>query len=586
MYNSYSTRLKITSLRYKRKPFWEPNKMSRYSFSKDVQVPICGIPYNLNRDLLAARSSKLCKLFKENPDEDLSRLLCDIPTTPQIFELVARFCYGYGVNFTPENIIPITCLACFLGMTDNYSPGNLLNRALSFFEREIKTGWNESIRSLNATENQVVLQQAMKLGLIDACIDSIISKALNCPNRLGELIEPVKNPVLSDDEEDDDGFNGDVYKPNARRQLFVLDSQQYLSLTTLRLQFYEPIIRGMIQCKMGSNYIASNLYHYAKRWVFFNPKETNHESSSSSSSSEGVCSNLKRDTIEAIEKLFPHDRGVVPCELLCEMLQYATVLEANASCRDGFELRIGKQLDLATVNDLLIPSQGYYSKEEKYDTDCVRRILKHFYNNFTGEERDRYGLGLQIVAELVEDFLVEVASDINLDKKSFISLTEMSIAASEGAERSSDGIYRAIDIYLNQHGYLIESEREEICAVLDCNKMSSEACEHAARNERLPVRVVVQVLFAGQLQLRETITKEVVVAEKGGTGKDVELEKMSWKVMELEKECGVMRKVIGRDYSGKMKRVKVWKEMKRKLGCVSSLNNCTSHVKKKKIHPR
>ncbi|KAL7618346.1 hypothetical protein Lser_V15G03221 [Lactuca serriola] len=562
--------------------------MSRYSFSKDVRVPISGIPYNLNRDLLAARSSKLCKLFKENPDEDLSHHVCDIPTTPEIFELIARFCYGFEVNFTPENVIPISCLACYLGMTDNHSPNNLLNRALSFFEHQIITGWNESIRSLKATENQIVLQQATKLGLIDACVDSIISTALNKPTYLGEPIEPIKNPVLSD--EDEDGFNGDVYKPNARRQLFVLDSKQDLCLTTLRLQFYEPIIRGMIQCKMGSNYIASNLYQYAKRWVFFDPKE----SDQSSSSSEGVSSNSRRDTIETIEKLFPHDRGVVPCELLSELLQYAIILEANSDCRDGFELRIGKQLDLATVHDLLIPSQGY-SKEEKYDTECVRRIMKHFYNNFTGEDNRA---GLEIVADLVEDFLGEVANDVDLKKDSFISLAELSIAASEGTQRNSDGIYRAIDIYLNQHRYLIESEREEICSILDCNKMSPEACEHAAQNERLPVRVAVQVLFVGQLQLRETITKEVTVAEEGGKGKKspengaavVELEKMGFKVMELEKECGAMRKEIEKGYFGKRKmkkgKVNVWRVMKRKLGCISSLNNCNCHVKKKKIHPR
>ncbi|XP_024982520.1 BTB/POZ domain-containing protein At5g17580 [Cynara cardunculus var. scolymus] len=568
--------------------------MSRYSFSKDVQFVICGVPFNLNRDLLAARSSKLCRLFKENPDEDLSHLLCDIPTTPEIFELIARFCYGFNVNFTPENIIPISCLACYLGMTETHSPKNLLNEALYFYEHEIITSWNESLRSLKAAENPVVLQQAAKLGLIDACVDSIISKAIDNPLLIGERI---KNPALDDEDDDSDEFNGNVFKPNARRKLFVLDwkKSEDLSLTSLHLQFYELIIRGMIQCKVGSNYIASSLYQYAKKWVFFEPKETDEESSSS----EGVCSNSRKDTIEAIERLLPHDRGLLPCALLCEMLQYAMVLEANAGCTEGFEVRIGRQLDLATVNDLLIPSQGY-SKEEKYDTGCFRRILKHFYSNFTDHDQSR----LVIVADLVEDFLGEVASDVDLKKDSFISLAEMSNAVSGGIERSSDGIYKAIDIYLNKHGYLTESERETICGVLDCNKLSPKACEHAAQNDRLPVRVVVQVLFVGQLQLRETITKEVVAAAaaEDGTKKSksiedeeddeeeevkVELERMSCKVVELEKECLVMRKEIQRGYCRKTKeKSNVWMEMKRKLGCVSSLNNCNCHVKKKKVYPR
>nr|GEV14854.1 hypothetical protein [Tanacetum cinerariifolium] len=560
--------------------------MSRYSFSKDVQIPVCGIPFNLDRDLLAARSSKLSKFFKENPEEDLSRLISDIPTTPQIFEIMARFCYGIKVNFTPENVIPISCLACYLGMTDSHSPNNLLSSAITFFEHKVITGWNESLRSLKAIDNEIVFQQASKLGLLSSCMDSIINKALDNPLLLGD---PIKHPVL-----DDDDYDSDDDKPNVRRQLFVLDwKSEDLSLTTLGLQFYEPIIHGMIQYKMGSSYIASNLYQYFKSWVVIDAKETDEDTSSS----EGVSSNAKKVVIEAIERLLPHDRGILPCALLSEMLRYATVLEANVNCRDGFEVRIGRQLDLAKVDDLLIPTEGYYSKDEKYDTECVRRILKLFYQNFTGQDQS----GLDAVAELVEDYLGEVANDIDSTKNSFILLAEMAIAASEGTQRNSDGIYRAIDIYLDKHRYFTDSEREEICALLDCNKMSTEACEHAAQNERLPVRVTVQVLFAGQLHLRESITKEVAVtSSEDGSKKSKEdnkeekvkseLVKMSTKVIELEKECLVMRKVIQRGYLRKTtiekKKTNVWKEMKRKLGCMSNINRSNCHVKKKKIHPR
>ncbi|KAJ0810135.1 putative BTB/POZ domain, NPH3 domain, NPH3/RPT2-like family protein [Helianthus annuus] len=549
--------------------------MSRQSFSKDVHVIVRGVPFKLNRDLVSARSSKLCKLFKENPDKNLAHLLCDIPTTPPIFEIMVKFCYGFKVNFTPENVIPIACLACYLGMTDSHSPHNLLNQSLYFFEHKVITGWNESLSSLMATKNPVIFQQAIKLGLVDACMDSIIKKALDNPLLLGK---PIKNHVLDDG---DQGYNGHFHKPNAKSQLFVLEwKSKDLSLTTLDLQFYKPIIHKMIKCKLGSNYIASNLYQYTKRWVFLEPQETN-------------SSNSKRLAIEEIERLLPNDRGILPCALLSKMLRYATVLEANVSCREGFEARIGRQLDSATVSDLLIPTQGYVNGE-KYDTECVRRILKHFYNGFDGHDQT----GLDIVGALVEYLLHEVANDNELRKDSFISLAEMSVAASAGARRTLDGVYEAIDVYLNKHKHLTESEREEICAVLDCNKMSPEACEHGAQNERLPVRVAVQMLFARQLHLRETVAKEVVVVgpEEDGSGKSKsreddeevkwELEKMNSKVVELEKECVVMRKKIEKSYLKKEKlNVDFWGEMKRKLGCISSLNNTNCHVnvKKKKM---
>nr|GEV40133.1 hypothetical protein [Tanacetum cinerariifolium] len=360
------------------------------------------------QDLLAKKSSKLRKLLKDNPDEDLSHLLCDIPTTPQIFELITRHCYGFQVNFTPENIIPIACLAKYLGMTENRSRNNLLNHALSFFEHEIITGWNESIRSLKAIESMDIHELALQLGLVDSCIDSIITKALYNPLLLSEPI------------------NGNVLESDATTHYLALSwKSEDLSLTTLHLQFYEPIIQGMVQCNMGLNYVASNLYQYAKRRVFFEPKEIDEDTSSYE--------------------------------------------EADVSCREGFERRIGKQLYSANVNHLIILSQGC-SKEEKYDTECVRRILMYFYNNFRGQDHSR----LLIVAELVKGFFAEVVNDIDLKQDTFVSFAEMLIVASGGTKRSSDGTYQAIVTYVNKHEELTKSEREDICELLNYAKMSPE----------------------------------------------------------------------------------------------------------------
>nr|GEX00832.1 hypothetical protein [Tanacetum cinerariifolium] len=161
---------------------------------------------------------------------------------------MARFCYGFQIIFTPENVIPISCLACYLDMTDNYSPNNLLSQAIYFFDHKVVTGWNESVRCLKAVENQIVLQQASKLCLLDSFMDSIVNKALDNPLLLGE---PIKNLVLYDR---DEGFNRNVYKLNARMQLDW--KSEDLCLIAFSLQFYEPIIRGMTQRKMGEYGIA------------------------------------------------------------------------------------------------------------------------------------------------------------------------------------------------------------------------------------------------------------------------------------------------------------------------------------------
>lgn len=100
---------------------------------------------------------------------------------------------------------------------------------------------------------------------------------------------------------------------------------------------------------------------------------------------------------------------------------------------------------------------------------------------------------------------------------------------------------------------------------MDCQKLSLEACTHAAQNERLPLRIIVQVLFFEQLQLRSSIAGCFLVSEnlegsrqlrsggnEGGWATAVRenqvlkvgMDSMRMRVSELEKECSNMREEI------------------------------------------
>ncbi|KAK7841230.1 btb/poz domain-containing protein, partial [Quercus suber] len=59
---------------------------------------------------------------------------------------------------------------------------------------------------------------------------------------------------------------------------------------------------------------------------------------------------------------------------------------------------------------------------------------------------------------------------------------------------------------LQAHPWLTDFEREQLCRLMNCQKLSLEASTHAAQNERLPLRVIVQVLFFEQLRLRTSIS--------------------------------------------------------------------------------
>ncbi|XWS57979.1 hypothetical protein CRYUN_Cryun09bG0220000 [Craigia yunnanensis] len=365
-------------------------RMSKSTSSTKLEIHVGSMPFTLDKELLASKSAEVAALLKENCNEDLSYLFRDIPSDAETFELVARFCRGCAVQMSTENIVPLICLSFYLGMDENHSNNNLLSKAVTFFEQRVLPSWNEIIKALRVSEK--FLQQTMQLGLFDACLQAMISKASHNPRHLGE---PIIISTNYGDTEDGD----ESYRPNASRRLFALDWQE--DLTTLPLRLYEPIIYTMNQHEIPPEFISASIYQYAKKWIF---------SCNTGGESMSIYKRKsQRNIIETLERLLPHGRELLPCTLLFEMLSCAIDLDARSACRNGFEVRIGKQLDQAKVKDLLIPSQGY-AKEVQYDIKCIRRIFKIFYGNYNSSDAS----GLITVAELIEEFLAEIAGDIDL----------------------------------------------------------------------------------------------------------------------------------------------------------------------------
>lgn len=95
---------------------------------------------------------------------------------------------------------------------------------------------------------------------------------------------------------------------------------------------------------------------------------------------------------------------------------------------------------------------------------------------------------------------------------------------------------------------------------MNCQKLSLEASSHAAQNERLPLRVIVQVLFFEQLRLRTSISGWFFVSENlensqnssGNLGlpkscqpdSAERTENVRERLLELEKECSGIRKEL------------------------------------------
>lgn len=140
---------------------------------------------------------------------------------------------------------------------------------------------------------------------------------------------------------------------------------------------------------------------------------------------------------------------------------------------------------------------------------------------------------------------------------------------------------------IQAHPWLTDSERELICRLVNCQKLSLEASTHAAQNERLPLRVIVQVLFFEQLRLRTSIAGWFFVSDNLENSQDqngnlaltgrsttqdeiVAVDDMRERVSELEKECLSMKKEIEKLVKTKGS----WNIFCRRLGFKLKPNSC------------
>uniref|UniRef100_A0A2P2NLG9 BTB/POZ domain-containing protein At3g44820 isoform X3 n=1 Tax=Rhizophora mucronata TaxID=61149 RepID=A0A2P2NLG9_RHIMU len=168
------------------------------------------------------------------------------------------------------------------------------------------------------------------------------------------------------------------------------------------------------------------------------------------------------------------------------------------------------QLELATMDGLLIPT--YSDSDTLYDTECVERIVHHFMSSesrltlFSPSSMDLETSPsrepLRKVAKLIDNYIAEVACDVNLKPRKIRALAE---ALPESSRALHDGLYRALDIYIKSHPWLSDKDKEELCNMIDYQKLSIDACAHASQNERLPLRVILQVLFFEQMHLRTAL---------------------------------------------------------------------------------
>ncbi|GMI86430.1 hypothetical protein like AT5G66560 [Hibiscus trionum] len=501
--------------------------------------------------------------YQEQHEEEEDRYqisLQDFPGGSDTFEAAAKFCYGVKIDLSSSTVVPLRCAAEFLEMTDEYSEDNLISKTERFLSQSVFKSLKESIKALKSCESVMTL--ADSLGIVQRLSDSIASRASFVdPTLFGW---PVTDGAIEAKGASTQALWNGIETGLRRKALARTNNVEswFEDLALLSLPLFKRFILTLKGRDLSPEVIESCLMCYAKKYI---PGTSRSNRKPSSSSAASISEGEQRELLETIISNLPLEKSgsTTATRFLFGLLRTANILNASESSKTALEKKIGFQLELVTLDDLLIPSYSYLN-ETLYDVDCIERILVYFLDGL--EERHAAGIeaenevnndnvinssslpALMLVGKLIDGYLSEIASDANLKPEKFYNLAT---SLPDQARNFDDGLYRAVDVYLKAHPWIPELEREKVCGVLDCQKLTLEACTHAAQNERLPLRAVVQVLFFEQLQLRHAIAGTLLAAEAAPTNAGMLSEAMREEEEEGEEEkrVGVWRGEEGRSSS-------------------------------------
>uniref|UniRef100_A0A453HER0 NPH3 domain-containing protein n=1 Tax=Aegilops tauschii subsp. strangulata TaxID=200361 RepID=A0A453HER0_AEGTS len=459
----------------------------------DIVISIGDVKFYLHKFPLLSKSSRLQRLVaSSNQESDDEVNISDIP-------------------------------AEYLEMFETIDKGNLIYKIDVFLTSSIFRTWKDSIIVLQSTKS--LLPWSENLKVINHCIDSIASKASIDPSEV-EWSYTYNRKKLQSKNGVDSHWNG------VRMQQMVPKDWWVEDLSELEMDLYKRVLLTIkAKGRTPAVVIGEALRVYAFRWLFGSLEDA---------VSNGIDCTKRRAVLESIVFLLPTEKGSVSCGFLLKLLNAACLLESGEFYRDNLVKRIGTQLDGASVADLLIPATS--AENGVYNVDLIMAIVEQFMSHHSDNGKMTFQDDDEIVevekfasvsstsklavAKLVDEYLGEIAKDPNLPVLKFIALAEMVSASSR---QMHDELYHAIDMYLKvifftyifcfqlaclllgvwnlhaipclqEHPSLSKSEKKRLCGLMDCKKLSQEACMHAVQNERLPLRVVVQVLFFEQVR--------------------------------------------------------------------------------------
>lgn len=507
----------------------------------DLSIRVEDITFYVHKYPLVARCGYLNEIELHDPQN--SHLGYDLklekfPGGSETFETILQFCYGLPISLNSANVAALRCGSEFLEMTEAMEEGNLISKAEAFFTFVVLSSWNDTIAVLKSCET--LSPWAENLQIVRRCCDSIAWKIFRENSSTGEIMTNEGKWWFDD--------------------VATLRIDFFLRIVTaVRVRGIKPEIIGSCIMNYGEKCLP-NMYNETKgtdsKYGTNRRKDSQWSITSGRNGETSIGQNKEQRTIiESLISILPPQKEAVSCKFLLRLLKMSMVYAASPALISELEKRIAMVLENASANDLLIPTyaageQTINSKEEQtiHNIDVVQRILDYFlmYEQQRLQQQELKSTTLSI-SKLFDSYLAEIARDPNVSITKFHVLTE---SLPRHARTCHDGLYRAIDTYLKTHPSLSDHDRRRLCKIMDCGKLSLDGCMHVAQNERLPLRIVIQVLLSEQVKMRAAVQGKDITGSDDNSDKEnswsstknevkslrEELEKVKMQMAELQRD--------------------------------------------------
>ncbi|XP_075480895.1 BTB/POZ domain-containing protein At5g47800-like isoform X2 [Primulina tabacum] len=444
----------------------------------DLTIQINNISYLLHKYPLLPKCGLLQRLISDSEDSSNATLnLHDIPGGEEAFELCAKYCYGITINLSARNFASAFCAAKYLGMTQKVETGNFVMKLEAFLSSCILEGWKDSVVTLQNTRG--IYEWSESLGLVRKCIESIVDKILTPTHKVSWSYT----------------YTRPGYEKNRRES--VPKDWWTEDISLLDVDIFRCIVTAIKSTNMlQPQLIGESLHVYACRWL---PEITNTglNEGSTSQVEDQDSPDRKQRILETIVSLIPADKGSVSVKFLLRLVSISNFLGVSPVTKTELLRLSGLQLEDAALDDLLLPNR-VSTDQTSYDVELVQTVLESFLRQWkrrTPTDESLSQKSINNVGKLIDSYLQVVSKDANLSVQKMTSLAETLPGI---ARTDHDNLYKAINIYLKEHPDLSKMDKKHLCRILDCQNLSPEVRSHAVKNERLPLRTVVQLLFFEQ----------------------------------------------------------------------------------------